>query len=350
MSGYKVLHDSDTQDSFGRRDAFALDVLNGLSAIPKSLLSKYFYDGIGSRLFQRITELEEYYPTRSELEILQNNKEEIARYVDYAPINLVELGAGFSQKTTTLLKHFMDSGVDFRYVPIDISESAMKSLVETLGRHLPTLEVNGIIADYFTGMKWLNNRSGRKNLVMFLGSSIGNFSNGDVGTFLRSVWSCLKHDDLMLIGFDLKKGIDMLIRAYNDKEGVTRDFNLNLLNRINRELGGQFDLSTFRHFGTYNVFSGAMESYLISLKKQTVFIEQIGRTFDFEPWEPIHTEFSQKYLVSDIDGMAKANGFEVFEHFFDSKYYFADSMWRVHKPTKPSRKQVPDRKGITLVR
>ena len=129
----------------------------------------------------------------------------------------------------------------------------------------------------------------------------------------------------------MKKDIDLLLRAYNDSEGVTREFNLNLLRRINGELGGNFDVSKFRHFGTYNVSSGAMESYLVSQERQMVFIEAIGRSFQFEPWEPLHTEYSYKYLVSDIDRLAEETGFEVERHIYDSRNYFADSVWRVQK-------------------
>jgi uncharacterized SAM-dependent methyltransferase len=143
----------------------------------------------------------------------------------------------------------------------------------------------------------------------------------------------------MLIGFDLKKDIDLLLRAYNDTGGVTRAFNLNLLTRINRELGGDFDVSKFRHFGTYDVFSGAMESYLVSMEEQSVFVRQIGRSFAFEAWEPIHTEYSYKYLISDIEKLATETGFQVLEHLFDSKRYFADSLWRVHKHAKANRQQ-----------
>jgi uncharacterized SAM-dependent methyltransferase len=129
----------------------------------------------------------------------------------------------------------------------------------------------------------------------------------------------------------MKKDIDLLLRAYNDSEGLTREFNLNLLRRINRELGGNFAISRFRHFGTYNVFSGAMESYLVSQERQTVFIEAIGRSFAFEAWEPLHTEYSYKYLPSDLEQLAEETGFEVQRHMYDSKRYFADSLWRVQK-------------------
>lgn len=330
---YKILHETDYADSFNETDAFALDVLVGLSLPKKKLSSKYFYDERGSELFNRITELPEYYPTACELEIIRNNSGSIARYVDYdQPFNLVELGAGFSKKTTTLLEHFTEQNLDFQYVPIDISEGAMKGLIASLEDRFPKLDANGLVTDYFNGLKWLNNRFKRRNLVLFMGSSIGNFTHAENCVLLRNLWNCLNHDDVLLIGFDLKKDIDLLLRAYNDSQGVTRDFNLNLLVRINRELGGNFDLAKWRHFGTYDVFSGGMESYLVSLEKQSVFIEKIGRWFEFDAWEPIHTEYSYKYLISEIEQLASETGFEVYEHLFDARRYFADSLWRVYKP------------------
>jgi L-histidine N-alpha-methyltransferase len=329
---YKILHDTDFADSFKEIDQFALDVLVGLSSPKKKLSSKYFYDVRGSELFREITMLPEYYLTDCEMEILERSRDTLARYVDYGPFNLVELGAGFSQKTTMLLDFFQSLKLDFQYVPIDISESAMHDLVRSLNGRYPDMMVNGLVTDYFNGLKWLNNRHKRKNLVLFLGSSIGNFTHAEATVFMRNMWSCLNHDDVVLIGFDLKKDIDLLLRAYNDSRGVTRDFNLNLLHRINRELGGNFDVSKFRHFGTYDVFSGAMESYLVSLEKQSVFIEMIGRSFSFDAWEPIHTEYSYKYLISDIEQLASETGFQIYEHLFDSKQFFTDSIWRVYKP------------------
>jgi len=328
---YKILQSADHADSFNNRDAFALDVLVGLSSMPKSISSKYFYDQRGSELFRQISLLPEYYLTERELEIIEHHWSTVAAAAGRQPFNLVELGAGFSQKSLLFLEHFAKAGLAFRYVPIDISESAMAGLVESLGERFPHLEVNGLVTDYFNGLKWLNRRHRRRNLVLFLGSSIGNFNHTRACFFLRSLWNALNHDDVALIGFDMKKDIDLLLRAYNDSEGVTREFNLNLLHRINRELGGNFDARKFRHFGTYNVSSGAMESYLVSQERQMVFIEAIGRSFLFEPWEPLHTEYSYKYLASDIDRLAEETGFEVKQHIYDSRNYFADSVWRVQK-------------------
>lgn len=332
-ASYKVIDERDYADSFDERHAFALDVLVGLSETRKRLPSKYLYDSRGSELFRRISRQPAYYLTDCELGILNARAKEIGEYAGGARFNLVELGAGFGHKTETLIEQFISMGLDFQYVPIDISESAMKGLVDSLSKKFPQLTVEGLITDYFNGLKWLNNRYDCLNFVLFLGSSIGNFTAAEARFFLRNMWNCLDHNDLVLIGMDLKKDIELLLNAYNDAAGVTAEFNLNILHRINRELGGKFDLSTFRHYGTYDVFSGGMESYIVSLKSQSVTIEMIGRSFSFEPWEPIHTEYSYKYLVSDIERLASNTGFVVLKHIFDVQKYFTDSIWRVEKPT-----------------
>ena len=331
-ASYKIVTDTDYADSFDETEAFALAVLVGLSESRKALPSKYLYDARGSELFRSITRLPEYYPTDCELDILQSRMEDIIAQVGGEPFNLVELGAGFGRKTKVLLGNLIDAGLDFTYVPIDISESAMKELAETCGRLFPSLTTTGLVSDYFEGLKWLNKRHHRRNVVLFLGSSIGNFTHADARIFLRNLWNALNHDDLTLIGFDLKKDIDLLLHAYNDTQGVTAEFNLNMLHRINRELGGEFDVSAFRHFGTYNVFTGAMESFLISLRDQSVYVDRIGRSFRFREWEPIHIEYSYKYTTADVELLAEETGFAVGQHLYDLRQYFTDSIWNVIKP------------------
>lgn len=329
---YKIIRESDYAKSFNQTNQFALDVLVGLSDPRKRIASRHMYDDLGSELFQKITVLPEYYVTGCEREVLSRNKEQIAEYVSGGPFNLVELGAGFSDKTALLLEYFLETGLDFRFVPIDISELAMTQLVDECNKRFPKLDTFGIVSDYFNGLKWLNNRFQTRNFVLFMGSSIGNFTAYEARVFLRNLWNTLNHGDFALIGFDLKKDIELLLDAYNDSQGVTAAFNLNVLTRINRELGGEFDIEKFRHFGTYDVFSGGMESYLVSLERQSVFIKAIGRSFGFAPWEPIHMEYSYKYLESDIDDLARETGFTRDENLYDSKRYFTDSIWRVLKP------------------
>jgi dimethylhistidine N-methyltransferase len=327
----KIVSAADFARNFGAREAFALDVLVGLSETRKRLPSQYMYDAEGSQLFEQITQLEEYYPTRCELDILRRHADRFTQLADNQPFNLIEFGAGSALKASCLIEAFRKHQLDFQYVPIDISQSALEQLAEDMIGRFPDLDLMALISDYSTGIKWLNNRYRRRNIAIFLGSSIGNFSHAEARIFLRSMWNGLNNGDNLIIGFDLKKDIELLLKAYNDPKGVTAEFNYNILRRINRELGGEFDIESFRHIGTYDVFSGAMESYLVSLKAQEVFIHAIGRSFSFRPWEPIHVEYSYKYLESDIETLAAETGFEVIEHIYDSNRWFIDSFWRVRK-------------------
>jgi uncharacterized SAM-dependent methyltransferase len=217
-------------------------------------------------------------------------------------------------------------------VPIDISEGAIENVAGRVSEELPSVNIGGIVSEYTDGLRWLHAKAERRpNLVLFLGSNIGNFNSSQARAFLRRLWTALADGDRVLIGFDLKKDIDLLLSAYNDPQGVTGQFNLNLLSRINRELGGDFDVESFRHFGTYNVFSGAMESYLVSLTSQKVWIEAIGQHFEFDAWEPLHTEFSYKYLESDVQSLADATGFEIEGRFADRRTWYVNSLWRATK-------------------
>jgi dimethylhistidine N-methyltransferase len=321
----------DIPQSFHR--AFALDVLEGLSQRPKRIPSVYLYDKKGSELFQRITGLEAYYLTESEHEILAVCKDEISQSLPRQSFNLIELGSGDGRKTMLLIEHFIKKQLEFEYITLDISPESVNGLTLSLEEMFsPGLKVTGIIAEYFDGLKWLANKSRSRNLTLFLGSNIGNFDYQAARRFLRHLWDCLKPDDQLLIGFDLKKDIGILNRAYNDPEGVTREFNMNLLDRINRELGGDFDREKFIYYSGYEVTTGAVESYLVSTKKQEVFIRDLDTVFSFEAWEPIHTESSYKYLETEIACLAAETGFEVQKDFFDRRRYFADSLWRVIKP------------------
>lgn len=328
---YKILSHLDLEEVADEKQSFALDVLVGLSEQPKRLSSRYFYDDRGSELFQQIMDLPEYYLTDCEFDILRTQKELIGELVKGQRFNLVELGAGDGRKTSILIDYFLDQKFQFKYVPIDISEGAMKTLIQSLIKKYQNLQCDGLVAEYFDGLKWLGKLDMGKNVVLFLGSNLGNFNKPQSRVFLRNLWNSLSDGDFLLTGFDLKKDIDLMRHAYNDKKGITREFNLNLLRRINRELGANFDLNKFQHYSNYDVFTGAMESYLVSLEKQTVLIRELGQTFDFEAWEPIHTEYSYKYLESDIKELAEATGFVMVKQLYDSKKYFVDSVWRVQK-------------------
>jgi len=326
---YKILDSIKNADEDALKEQLAMDLLNGLTSSQKSIPSKYFYDDIGSNLFVKITELEEYYPTGCEKEIFETNKEVIIGHFNREKINLVELGAGDGHKTKLLLDQFTKEDIPIKYVPIDISEEAIRGVSEKFTSE--SIETFGIVGEYINALSWANKNKPGKKLILFLGSNIGNFSTHDALVFLRTIWKNLSKNDHVLIGFDLKKDINVLLDAYNDKEGVTAAFNLNLLTRINNELGANFDVNSFQHFGTYNPTIGAMESYLISTKKQSVKIDYLEKQFNFEAYEPIHLEFSCKYLESDIEYLAKETGFEIVENFRDKKGYFIDSLWKVIK-------------------
>jgi L-histidine N-alpha-methyltransferase len=310
---------------------FAGDVLTGLSRPRKSLPSIYFYDETGSRLFQQISELEEYYLTRSERQILETYAGELATQFAGGPFRLVELGAGDGGKTKILLRGFLRAGLQFEYLPVDICEEALVELTGSLHRQIPDREmrVHGIVAEYFDALSLLGRRPAERTVVLFLGSNIGNFEPRQARRFLRSVRRALSPGDRLLIGFDLKKDPEVLTRAYNDARGVTREFNFNLLARINRELGGEFDRKQFCHHGAYNVRLGRMESWLVSLQDQQVAIAELGRVFHFRRGEGIHVECSYKYDLPQIERLAAASGFEVRRQFFDRRQWFVDSLWHV---------------------
>jgi dimethylhistidine N-methyltransferase len=318
-------------DAGQSRLAFARDVLHGLRRTPKAIPSRWFYDEAGSRLFQRIMDLPEYYLTACELEILTAQRERIARRIGPGRFTLVELGAGDGRKTTVLLRHFRERGMDFRYVPIDICEPALAQLVERCGPLLPGMEVEGLASEYFEGLAWLAARRRERSVVLFLGSNVGNFDAAETRGFLRSLWGALRDGDLALVGFDLRKDVALLMRAYDDAQGVTAAFNLNLLRRINRELGGAFRLECFEHRGAYDARSGAMESYLVSRARQRVAIEALGESFLFEAGEALHTERSQKYLPAGVRDLAAEAGFETVDELTDARGYFLDALWRVRK-------------------
>ncbi|UII29144.1 L-histidine N(alpha)-methyltransferase [Fulvivirga maritima] len=306
---------------------FAKDVLEGLNATPKRLSSQYFYDEKGDALFQKIMNLDEYYLTRSEFEIIESNKEGMLRIFkgDDEAFNLIEFGAGDGYKTKVLLNSFLQAGADFSYIPIDISANVLSLLSGSLKKELPALKVQPMEGEYFSVLKTLKSTKA-KNVVLFLGSNIGNFRHEQAIEFLQELYGSLKKGDLVMIGFDLKKDPDVIISAYNDKEGTTRAFNLNLLHRINNELGGNFDVSKFKHWPTYDPYTGTTTSYLVSTQKQKV--EIMDQAIEFDEWESVHMEISQKYNVKDVESMASRVGFTIRNNFYDSNGYFLNSIWK----------------------
>lgn len=305
-------------------------VRRGLSQTPKSIPSLYFYDARGSRLFQQITELEEYYLTGCEFEILRTHAGHIADLLSGEPFRLVELGAGDGRKTRVLLEHFLARQLDFDYTPVDICAEAIDGLSFSMTTALPQLRgrIQGINAEYVDALNQLAAQGASRNVVLFLGSNIGNFDPSAARRFLRGLRCALNPGDLVLVGVDLKKDIDVLARAYNDSQGVTREFNFNLLDRINLELGANFRRDRFQHLAPYNPRLGCMESWLMSRQRQQVRIGAAGAVYTLEPWEGILFERSYKYSLDEIDALATAAGFSTCETFLDRRHYFADALWR----------------------
>lgn len=324
------LIDQSSADENLQRDQFAIDVLTGLCASPKNLSAKYFYDDIGSEIFQTITQHQDYYPTRTEFEILNTIKDQLPEMIGEQEIDIIELGAGDGHKSKLIIDGFLNATCKVNFYPIDISEKAMVMLRESIPPH-PNLTIHGVVAEYFEGLRLVRKKSTNKQLVLFLGSNIGNFDRVQNQGFLRNLWMSLNASDHVLLGFDLKKDVGVLTAAYNDSCGHTKEFNLNLLSRINKELGGDFDIDKFQHFGVYSPILGAMESYVLATESQDVFISALQRSFHFDAYEPIHLEYSFKFLKSDIDFLSKKTGFNVKAHYSDPKEYFVDSLWQVNK-------------------
>ena len=313
-----------------KHSTFAEDVLRGLDSSPKYLSSKYFYDDEGSRLFQEIMKLPEYYLTRAELEVFTDCAAKIfQRFSDgVKEFDLIELGAGDGTKTAVLISHFLGQKFDFTYSPIDISQEALDHLTASFSRKFPELAVKPLHGDYFRTLESLCTDSSRRKVILFLGSNVGNFTREQSIGFFRSLRRVMNGSDLLFIGFDLQKDPRVIVDAYDDPQGVTAEFNLNLLRRINRELGGNFDLDKFSHYAIYRPIEGAARSFLISREKQTVRIDALERDFEFEQWEAVFMEISQKYTLQMIADLASESGFEVAENFFDSRRYYTDSLWR----------------------
>jgi dimethylhistidine N-methyltransferase len=309
---------------------FAKDVEKGLSSEPKHFSSKYFYDDEGSRLFQEIMKLPEYYLTRSELEIFSEQTEAIcsAFSPDREPFDLIELGAGDGLKTAILVKHLLNSDSPFRFVPIDISDKAIDSLSAKFKEQFPDLEIAPEVGDYFRTLETFKDSSPKRKIILFLGSNVGNFSEEQALGFFRHIREVVNPHDRLLIGFDLHKNPATILNAYDDSLGITARFNLNLLRRINRELGADFDPEEFAHYASYHPLERAARSFLISMKEQTVSIAALGKEFKFRQWEPVFMEISQKYDLPMIESLAERSEFELVENYFDSNRFYLDSLWR----------------------
>lgn len=313
-----------------KQNTFAEDVLEGFSSDPKFISSKYFYDDEGSRLFQEIMKLPEYYLTRSESEIISRQTDEIFKAFEAGEteFDLIELGAGDGLKTAILVDYFLKKKAVFQYVPIDISAEALNCLTDKFSAEFPELDIKPEQGDYFKTIKTFSEKSDKKKIILFLGSNIGNFSESQAMQFFKDLRNVMNERDYLFIGFDLHKNPKTILNAYDDSQGVTAKFNLNLLKRINRQLDADFNIEEFSHYASYHPLERAARSFLISQKDQTVTIKSLGKTFEFKKWEPIYMEVSQKYSEKIINNLASESGFEVVKHFFDENKFYLDSLWK----------------------
>ena len=307
---------------------FLNDVISGLGGSPKELQSKYFYDQKGDELFQQIMAMPEYYLTNCEMEIFRNRTPAMAGMIHAheAAFDLIELGPGDAQKSIHLLRYLVERDAEFSYVPIDISGHVLQELEERLGLTLPGLDVSPLEGEYLPLLERASDMTDRRKVVLFLGSSIGNMEWRASRKFCEAIYEALNPGDLVLMGFDLRKHPQTILTAYQDPAGMTAAFNLNLLARINRELGGDFDPDHFEHYASYDPVSGACRSFLVSLKNQQVGIA--GKDFLFKKNEIIKMEISQKYSMEEIDDLGASAGFQPLTFWKDSQSWFVDVLWQ----------------------
>ena len=298
-------------------DSFAADVLAGLTATPKRLPPKYFYDSIGSELFERITSLPEYYPTRCELDILRAYRADIATLVPKGAA-LIEFGSGASTKTRIVLS---ETDSIAAYVPVDISAAFLQRQVDSLRREYPAVAMLPIAADFGQPFELPDAVRMLPRAGFFPGSTIGNFEPHEAATFLRHAGRILGCGATFIVGVDLVKDAQILQKAYNDGQGVTAQFNLNLLTRINRELDAKFDLATFEHHAFFNRERSRIEMHLASIKRQRVRL--LGQCIDFRAGETIHTENSYKYSIESFAALARGAGWTPVAVWTDADNYFS---------------------------
>lgn len=301
---------------------FAGDVREGLSAHPKYLRPMYFYDERGSQLFEQICELPEYYVTRTEHAILMQCAGEIARFSG-GDMALVEFGSGSSTKTRLLIEALLARQGSLRYLPIDISSTILVESAHRLLTEYPRLTIQAHAAEYRAGIERLSDeRLGRK-IIVFMGSNLGNFDSLDALEFLGNIRRQMGNLDYFLMGNDLAKDEAVLIPAYDDAQGITAAFNLNILARINHELGGDFDTDAFTHLALYNRAKSRVEMHLKSLRHQDVTVRALSQVFRFGKGETIHTENSYKYSIGQLDTMFRATGLRLVRRWLDDRGWFS---------------------------
>jgi L-histidine N-alpha-methyltransferase len=305
---------------------FARDVREGLSGNPKQLFPKYLYDALGSKLFEAICQTPEYYPTRTENEILSRHADEMVTFLPGCQ-TLIELGSGSAEKTRKVIEALLRNQPTLLFVPIDISASALEESSRGLLQMYPALRIDAYAADYFDGLAALKPIETGPALVLFLGSNIGNFEKQATAEFLRAIRNVLRTGDALLLGADLKKDRQTLEAAYNDSLGVTRAFILNQLARINREFGANFDLRGFELVSIYDESVGRIDVYLESLRRQSVTIPALDMSLTCEAGEHLHMENAYKYDLEELSLMAKQSGFDLTKSWLDEGKRFSSNLF-----------------------
>jgi len=309
--------------------AFAEDTYKGLTNYPKYLLSKYIYDKKGDKLFQKIMDMPEYYLTSCEMDILKFNTESIAKaFSSNSGFDLIELGAGDGKKTKVILRELVEKNFKFDYLPIDISQNVLEELETSLKEEIPEVDVRIQQGTYFKTLEKLSEYNSRKKVIIVLGSNIGNLSHKEAVEFLGNIANAMSEEDMLFMGFDQKKDPQTILDAYNDPAGITEEFNKNLLVRINSELKGEFNPNNFIHWETYDPETGTAKSFLVSKKPQTVLIKKLGLEINFEAWESINTEISQKYDDSIVNWLADEAGLSVERSFGDKENWYKNYIFR----------------------
>lgn len=309
-------------DREARMSDFARDVEAGLNASPRTLPCRYFYDAEGSQLFEAICELPEYYLTRTERSILEQRADDIVAALP-SHAEIVELGSGSSVKTRLLLEAGLRRSSGLRYVTIDISPSALEESSDALLQDYPRLEVVALAAEYTQGLRWLESHDADAKLILWLGSNVGNFDRPDAAAFLSHVRATMHPEDRLLMGVDLRKPREILEPAYDDAQQVTARFNLNLLRRINRDLGGRFDLRQWQHRAIWKEDPGRVEMHLASRVDQSVYVDVLDQTYAFLAGETIHTESSHKYSLHEIQTLGAAAGLRIERQWLDARSWFS---------------------------
>src|SRR5690625_47268 len=309
-------------------EKFKTDVRKGLTAFPKYLSSKYFYDEKGDKLFQKIMDLPEYYLTRSEFKILKKHKKSIVDcFYDPEGFDFIELGAGDGKKTKILLRELVEKQFEFNYLPIDINYHSLAELENSVLKELPQVRISTLEGTYFAVLGRLAEFNQRKKVIMVLGSNIGNLRHKKAVEFLQNISQGMNASDLLFMGFDQKKHPQTILDAYNDKTGITAAFNKNILHRINRELGADFQVDNFMHWETYNPESGTAKSFLVSKIAQKVYIEALELEVNFKKWESIHVEISQKYDDETVEWLVSQAGLKIKKVFTDDDQYYKNYLF-----------------------